>query len=475
MSMDTLQHVADATSGALRGADRGFLAVNTDTRTLQQNELFFALRGEHFDAGEFVALAADRGAAGAVVEQFAALDVPQIQVTDTRVALADYARAWRSQLGLPVIGITGSNGKTTVKELLAAIMRCAFDDKSADNYVASSSAVLATIGNLNNDIGVPLTLLRLRPEHRLAVVEMGASQHGDIDLLAAIATPNIAIITNIARAHLEGLGSLDGVALTKGAILDRLGAGGTAVLNQDSPYFPALAARAGAAHVVSFGSSAAADVRAAGVQSRDVNGALGFEFELHTPQGAVPVVLPLAGAHNVVNAAAAAAAALAAGADLQHVQSGLQQATNVGGRLRSVSLACGATLYDDSYNANPDSMAAAIAEMQRLGGHVVLVLGDMGELGADADQLHAAIGELGHTSGAAALLCTGELSRAMAVAFGPQARWCASLDELEAAVREVLRPDTKLLIKASRFMGLDQLVSALQVDAESAASVAGER
>lgn len=455
MSMATLKQVATATRGELHGADAPFSAVSTDTRTLQEGELFFALRGERYDASEFVAAADAAGAAGAVVEALADTAMPQIKVVDTRLALADYARAWRLRHDLPVIGITGSNGKTTVKEMLAAILRCA-------HAAAGPEAVLATTGNLNNEIGVPLTLLRLRAQHRVAIVEMGASRRGDIAVLAAIGLPTVSVITSIARAHLEGLGSLDGVAETKGAIVDRLGDSGVAVLPQDSAYFEALARRAGVARVVSFGATDAADIFPTQVRPQSFADVQGFTFELCTPDGSIAIELPLTGVHNVVNAAAAAAAALAAGATLADVQAGLGGATNVGGRLRSFQLASGATVFDDSYNANPDSMAAAVREMQRLGGHVVLALGDMGELGDDAAGLHRAIGELARETGAAELICTGPLSQAMAEGFGAGAHWCATPSEAEAVLRSVLQSDSKVLVKASRFMGLDQLVHALR-------------
>lgn len=463
MSMSTLVDLCTVTGGELHGADAAFDAVSTDTRTLHGGDVFFALRGERFDAAEFVAQAAESGAAGAVVEQEVDAPLPQITVSDTRVALGDFAREWRRRSGARVIGITGSNGKTTVKELTAGICREAFGD----------DAVLATRGNLNNDIGLPLTLLELREQHRIAIAEMGANHPGEIGELAGIALPDIAVINNVARAHIEGFGSLDGVARTKGALLDRLGADGTAVLNADDNYFDAFRERAGEATLVSFAADTEADTRAdtqADYRADNVSavvrrGVPGFSFELHCPAGSATIVLPLPGRHNVSNALAAAAAAMAAGATLDHVAAGLASARSVPGRMRAFRSAAGAMIFDDCYNANPDSVAAALATLAEFKGEAWLVLGDMGELGPDAAELHRDTGRLARESGAAGLLCTGEMGREIAAGFGAGARWFESVDELEAALRDELLPGRNVLIKASRFMQLDRLVDALESDA----------
>ncbi len=461
--MTTLTDLSAIVGGTLHGADAPFSAVSTDTRTLGQGEVFFALRGARFNAAEFVAQAAELGAAGAVVDQPVATELPRIAVSDTRIALADFAREWRKRRGVSLIGITGSNGKTTVKELTAGICRVAFADE----------AVLATAGNFNNEIGLPLTLLRLRDQHNVAVVEMGASQPGDISLLADIALPDVAVITNVARAHIEGFGSIETVARTKGEMLDKLAATGTAVLNHDDVFFTRWQQRAAAARIVSFGLSAAADYRADNIQPVVRKGRPGFE--LHCPAGAVAVVLPLAGRHNVVNALAAAAAAMAAGATLEHVRAGLAMAQNVPGRLRAFRGPAGAMIFDDSYNANPDSVAAAIAAMAEFKGEAWLLLGDMGELGEDAVELHQETGRLARESGAAGLLCIGELGKEIGAGFGPGARWFKSQAELEAALRDELIRGRNVLIKASRFMGLDRLVASLETAAaEAAAAGKGE-
>jgi UDP-N-acetylmuramoyl-tripeptide--D-alanyl-D-alanine ligase len=453
MSIGTLSDVARDTDGRLHGADRSFDSVSTDTRTIGPGQLFFALRGERYDARDFVAVAAERGAAGAVVEQLAEVDLSQVEVGDSRLALGALARKWREHFDIPVIGITGSNGKTTVKELVAAIMRAALAEVGDD-------VVLATQGNLNNDIGLPLTLLGLRDHHRSAVVEMGANHPGEIAVLADIAAINIAVITNAARAHLEGFGSIEEVAQTKGELLDSLSADDTAVLNRDDRFFQQWAQRIGPAKMSSVGSSSEADFYAENVRVAD-EGA-GFEFDMITPGGRIDIRLPLVGHHNVLNSLAAAAAAMAAGATLEHVRTGLAAAHNVPGRLRAFTADNGAIIYDDSYNANPDSVSAAIAFLEDLPGEPWLVLGDMGELGPDSPALHRGMGELARDAGVRRLFCTGEMSRETAAGFGTGARWFESLEELSVALTPELGEGRNVLIKGSRFMGLDRLVRQIE-------------
>jgi UDP-N-acetylmuramoyl-tripeptide--D-alanyl-D-alanine ligase len=461
--MGRLSDVARDVGGQLQGDDRAYESVSTDTRTLGPGQLFFALRGENYDAANFVTDAADRGAAGAVVEKFAKADLAQIKVGDSRLALGALARKWRENFAIPLIGITGSNGKTTVKELTASIMRAARAEFGDD-------VVLATKGNLNNDIGVPLTLLELRDFHHAGVIEMGANHPGEIAILADIAAINIAIITNAARAHLEGFGSIEEVAQTKGELVASLPAESVAVLNRDDAFFDDWARRAAPARVVSFGSSADADVHAENVELTVASGRPGFEFDLITRGGSVHVTLPLAGRHNVMNALAAAAAALAAGASLDDVRTGLASSSNVPGRLRAFRCATGAMIYDDSYNANPDSVSAAIAFLEDLPGEPWLVLGDMGELGPDAAALHRGMGELARDAGIRGLFCTGDMSRQTAEGFGAGARWFASVDELRAALLPELTEGRNVLVKASRFMALDQLVKAIETEVAVKAS-----
>jgi UDP-N-acetylmuramoyl-tripeptide--D-alanyl-D-alanine ligase len=455
MSMGTLAGVARDIAGQLQGADASFESVSTDTRTIGPGQLFFALRGERYDAQKFVADAANKGAAGAVVEQFAEVDLSQVAVGDSRLALGSLARKWRQHFDIPVIGITGSNGKTTVKELTASIMRVALSEHGDD-------VVLATTGNLNNDIGLPLTLLGLRDFHQSAVIEMGANHPGEIAVLADIAAVNIAVITNAARAHLEGFGSIEDVAQTKGELLDALAGKDVAILNRDDSFFSDWVARIGSAQLCTFGLSADADIRAEQVQLVVHDGQPAFEFDLIAPAGRVAVSLPLAGQHNVLNALAAAAAALAAGATLDHVQAGLAASRNVPGRLRAFQVSTGATVYDDSYNANPDSVSAAISFLEELSGEPWLVLGDMGELGPDSAALHRGMGELARDAGIRTLFCIGEMSRETAAGFGAGARWFETAEALEKALRPELAEGRNVLIKGSRFMALDQLVRRIE-------------
>lgn len=455
MSMGTLSGVAADVGGRLEGPDRTFDSVSTDTRTIGPGQLFFALRGERFDAGEFVADAADKGAAGAVVERIAKIDLSQVEVGDSRLALGALARKWRQHFDIPVIGITGSNGKTTVRALTAAIMREALKDFGDD-------VVHATRGNLNNDIGMPLTLLGLRDHHQAAVIEMGANHPGEIAVLADIAAVNVAVITNAARAHLEGFGTIEEVARTKGELLDSLGASDTAVLNRDDLFFEQWSEQIGDARLQSFGLDPEADFRAEDIDLVDQDGQPAFEFRLVAPAGETRVVLPLAGRHNVANALAAAAAAVSAGASLEHIRAGLAASDNVPGRLRAFRSRKGAMIYDDSYNANPDSVTAAIAFLEGLDGEPWLVLGDMGELGPDAASLHRGMGELARDAGIRGLFCVGELSREAATGFGNGARWFETLEELEEALQAELHPGRNVLIKGSRFMGLDRIVAGIE-------------
>ncbi|MDG1462910.1 MAG: UDP-N-acetylmuramoyl-tripeptide--D-alanyl-D-alanine ligase, partial [Gammaproteobacteria bacterium] len=340
MSMSSLAAVAESVKGHLHGADTEFMAVSTDTRTLKSGELLFALKGEHFDAAEFVLEAARQGAAGAVVNHRVDADIAQIEVADTRQALGKFAAAWRGLNNVPAVGITGSNGKTTVKEMVASILRAS---------LGSDEAVLATRGNLNNEIGLPLTVLELREQHEAAVFEMGASAAGEIKYLASVAVPQVGVITNAASAHLEGFGSLAGVASAKGELFMALPDHGVAILNRDDAFYDYW--KSNCAHVaqISFGQHSTADFFATEIKEDSVKPELCFT--MHSPLGDINLILPMAGRHNVMNALAAAAAAISLGADLESVEQGLIATGNVGGRLQAVAGANGVQVYDDSYNA----------------------------------------------------------------------------------------------------------------------------
>lgn len=442
----TLSAVAREVEGRLVGADQSFGVVSTDTRALSAGSLFVAIPGDRFDGNDFVAEARAKGAAGALVSRLAASPLAQIEVRDSRRALGAMARAWRAAFSIPVVAVTGSSGKTTVKELIAAIL-------------SVSRSVCVTQGNLNNDIGVPLTLMRLNAEHDAAVIELGANHAGEIDYLAGLAQPTVGVITNAAAAHLEGFGSLRGVCVAKGELLDHLPRAGTAVLNADDQFRADWVARSRCEFTVTFGFAANADCRVLGEPQYM---ATGSEFRMRLPDGdEADVWLPLLGRQNVANACAAAAAAQAVGTSLDDIVAGLARATPVRGRLRAVPGRNGATIIDDSYNANPGSVRAALDHLAALRGRRILVLGNMAELGPEAPALHKEIGE--YARGRCDLLfAIGDLASQAAAAFGADGRRVADI----AAARDVLEPllgtDVTVLVKGSRVMGLDRLVKALE-------------
>jgi UDP-N-acetylmuramoyl-tripeptide--D-alanyl-D-alanine ligase len=443
--MSTLAAAADSMHGTLHGADHTFNGVSIDTRTLQQGELFIALQGPNFDGCDYVGQARDRGAAGAVVPRVVDADISQIAVEDSRRALAELGAAWRQQLSPIVIGVTGSNGKTTLKELTAACL-------------ATAAPTLATHGNLNNDIGMPLMMTRIEDRHRFAVLEMGANHVGEIAYLTALAKPDIVVITNAGAAHLEGFGSLDGVARGKGEILCGENRPKVAILNADDRYFDYWSKLVEDVRLITFGIEADADVYARNI----VAGAGGSSFDLFLPGGEIDVALPLSGLHNVRNACAAAAIAVAAGLDIANIKAGLESVTPVEGRLRRLAGSNGATIYDDSYNANPLSVVAAAEFLASLPGDSILVLGDMGELGNDAARMHAETGAQVREAGISRLLATGDLSRNTVEGFGAGASWHADIDELAAGLAPELREGLNILVKGSRFMRMERVVEALR-------------
>ena len=442
--MSTLATAADSMQGKLHGADHPFNGVSTDTRTLRRGELFIALQGPNFDGCDYVSQARDKGAAGAVVPTLVDEDISQIAVEDSKRALGDLGAAWRRQLSPIVVGVTGSNGKTTLKELTAACL-------------ATTAPTLATHGNLNNDIGMPLMLTRIEERHRFAVLEMGANHAGEIAYLTALAKPDIVVITNAAEAHLEGFGSLDGVARAKGEILCGESRPKVAILNADDHYFGYWSTLVEDTQLITFGIDADADVRAHNIETE----AGRSSFDLHLPVGDIDINLPLSGRHNVRNACAAAAIAVAVGIDVADIKSALESVQPVEGRLRRLAGTGGATIYDDSYNANPLSVVAAAEFLASLPGNNLLVLGDMGELGDDAARLHAETGSQVRAAGISRLLATGDLSRNTVEGFGDGASWHADIDELAARVESELDADTNVLVKGSRFMQMERVVAAL--------------
>lgn len=452
-----LSEAAALAGGRLRGDDAEILAVGTDTRALPDGALFVALRGERFDAHDFVAGMADGGVVAAMVDiawaqQHPEVTLPLLMVDDTRRALGRLARGWRARFSLPLIGVTGSNGKTTVKEMVAAILRAQAVRDGAD----AALAVLATQGNLNNDIGVPLTLLRLRPAHKLAVIEMGMNHVGEIAWLAELAAPTVALVNNAQREHLEFMQSVAEVARENGSVYAHVQAGGTAVINADDAFADYWRGLNGNRRVLSFGVEHAADVSA-----RVLPHGLGSELELSTPAGSCKVMLRVPGMHNVKNALCAAAATLAAGCALQSVVDGLQGFTGVKGRQQIRDGAGGCVVIDDTYNANPDSVDAAIDVLAMTPGRKILVLGDMGEVGERAGEFHAAVGGRARSAGVDRLYALGEHSALAVHDFGDGARHFASVAALVETLRKELDADTTVLVKGSRFMKMERVSDAL--------------
>ena len=459
--MMELLEAALATGGTAQNGNPQIEGVSTDTRSVSSGELFIALKGERFDGHDFIADAIARGAAAVMVDRGWADANPQVlptlAVADTRLALGALAAWWRARFDIPLIGITGSNGKTTVKEMTAATLRA---QALADDY-DPDLAVLATRGNLNNDIGLPLMLLKLHITHRAAVIEMGMNHPGEIAYLTRIAQPTIAVVNNAQRAHLAGLGGIADVALAKGEIFTGLRAGGTAVVNADDPFCSLWREANAGRRILSFGLDSPADLRGQ-VRLK----ALGSTLSIAAPAGEIEAALGVPGLHNARNALAAAAAALAAGASTAAIAAGLSGFSGVKGRLQVRPAAAGATLIDDSYNANPDSMRAAIDVLATTPGKKILVLGDMGEIGGQAGQFHDEIGGYAKSQGVDLLLALGEQSELAARNFGAGGRHFARLEELVAALGPELNADTVVLVKGSRFMRMERVADAIASNGE---------
>ncbi len=428
--------------------------VHSDTRSTQPGDLFVALRGERFDGHEHLAGARAAGAVAALAERgLDAATLPGLQVADTLAALQQLARGWRARHTLPLVAVTGSNGKTTVTQMLAAMLRAAHGE-----------AALATAGNLNNHIGVPLTLLRLRAAHRAAVVELGMNHAGEIALLAALAQPTVALVNNAQREHLEFMASVEAVARENGSVISALPADGTAVVPADDAYTPLwreLARQRGVARVWTFGLQPAADTASHVWANARWQGDSGsWQLELHTPVGGADTTLALAGRHNVANAAAAAACALAAGLPLAAVARGLAGFEAVGGRSQALRLQLDGrtvTLVNDSYNANPDSVLAAIRVLAELPGPRWLVLGDMGEVGDQGPRFHAEVGAAARAAGIDFFWAAGT-----ACAHAGAHRHFGTVAELLSALPAERPAAATVLVKGSRFMKMEQVVQALQ-------------
>jgi UDP-N-acetylmuramoyl-tripeptide--D-alanyl-D-alanine ligase len=452
--------------------DVEFAAVSSDSRRIAPGDLFVALKGGNFDGSEFVSAAARDGAVAALVNRASyggeESPCPLLLVEDTRLALGQLAANWRARFALPVAALTGSNGKTTVKEMLASILRQHTKDDIHDSALSpgnragvrgqsEETAVLATEGNLNNDIGMPLTLLKLRAAHRYAVIEMGMNHPGEIEYLTRIARPDVAIVNNAASAHLAGLGTIEAVARAKGEIFAGLAENGIAVINADDRFAPLWRELAAPHRVVDFALDADAVVSACW----DVTD-FGIQMEIITPDGAVNVQLQVPGAHNARNALAAAAAAVALRIPRAAIAAGLGNFTGVAGRLQRKAGRRGVTVIDDTYNANPDSVRAALQVLAQAPGGRIFVMGDMGELGADAERFHTEIGELARQLSIQRLLAVGDLSRAAVRAFGADAQHFADAESLCAALDQELGAGITVLVKGSRFMRMERVVKYLE-------------
>jgi len=449
--MDSMQYynlssVARVLDSTLIGDDDVFIGVSTDTRTLKSGELFLALVGPNFDGHEHLQEASDKGAVAAVVSQeFGDLSLTQIKVEDTRLALANMAKARRNAFGGQVIGLTGSNGKTTVKELIAATLK-------------RRGKVLATQGNFNNDIGLPLTLLNIENDEAFAVIEMGANHHGEIEFLSSIARPDVALITNAGAAHLEGFGSVEGVAKAKGEIFSGLAHDGVAIINADDEYSDYWQKVAKDFQQIRF----AIDAEGVEIKANDVRiDANHTVFDLQTPKDSISICLSIGGKHNVLNALAATAVAYTQGVELQEIKRALELFKPVKGRLDFRKSLRKAIVIDDTYNANFDSTLAAIDVLADQQGKKILIVGDMLESGDSAVELHEDIGRIAKEKGIDELLAFGELSQSAVKMFGDKGQYFLEKQQLIDYAEKQLHENVSILVKGSRGMRMEEVVNQL--------------
>ncbi len=444
----TLSFVAHTLHIEFKGVDANIKGVKADSRQVMPGDLFVAIKGERVDGHDYLQEAEEKGAIGVLASRSVTTKLPVLRVPDTIKALGDLAKAYRRQFSIPMLAITGSCGKTTVKELLTNICRL-------------EGSVLSSIGNLNTEVGVPLTLLRLTPEHRLAVIEMGARQKGDIAYLMSLAEPSISLITNAGVAHLEAFGSRRNIAEAKGEIFEQLPANGTAVINMDdtnAKYWKSLLKPS--QKVITFGFNGDPTITARNIQQKD----LGSEFDLVMDEGVAHVCLPVPGKHMIQNALAAAAGARAFGISIAEIQAGLESFVPVKGRLQFKMGLNQTKIIDDSYNANPISMRAALAVLATAKGSKLLVMGDMLELGKEEVMLHQKIGEEAKALGIDRLFGVGALTIAAVHAFGTGASHYEDKPSLIAALRQHLNSNTTVLVKGSRGMRMEDVVTALTMD-----------
>jgi UDP-N-acetylmuramoyl-tripeptide--D-alanyl-D-alanine ligase len=439
--MFMLSEIAKAVDGRMQGADVLCESVGIDSRNIIKNQLFVGIKGERFDGNTYAEEAIKQGAAAVLISNENAGVTSAIIVTDTKLALGKLAKYWRQKFSLPLIGVTGSNGKTTVKEMIAAIL------------IAAKGNVLATKGNLNNDIGMPLTLLKIRSEHTAAVIEMGMNHEGEIRYLTKIAEPNIALINNAGTAHIGELGSREAIARAKGEIFEGLTEGGIAIINADNrfaDYWKTLNLKR---KVITFGLENQADISA----TYQINGN-STQLKLKTPSGTIEFKLSVLGVHNILNALAASATCYAMNISNDDIAKGLAVFGAVEGRLNWLTASNGAVVIDDTYNANPDSMKAAIDVLASQESTKIFVMGDMAELGADAVEMHAEIGSYAKQKGITHMLAFGDLSAKASKAFGKSAQHFTDLENLVTNLNLLMDKNTTVLVKGSRFMQMEQVV-----------------
>jgi UDP-N-acetylmuramoyl-tripeptide--D-alanyl-D-alanine ligase len=445
--MMRLSEIATLFNAPMRGADVVFTSVGIDSRTIQPGQLFVAIAGENFDGHDFVQQALQQGAVAALVEKPSPAQ-PSVQVANTRLALGQMAQHWLSHFQVPIVALTGSNGKTTVKEMLAAILVA---------HTGDAEQVLATQGNLNNDLGMPLTALRLRNQHRFAVLEMGMNHPGEIHYMSDLAKPDVALVNNVGSAHIGLLGSLQAIANAKGEIFDGLKQAGKAVINADDAFAQQWLKQTQSHTQITFALHQPADVTA----DYELHNT-GSLMQLFTPVGQIEFSIQVPGLHNVANALAAASLALALDIPLSAIAQGLSQFNGVAGRLRHLPGIHHTSLIDDTYNANPSSMKAAIDVLAKQTGRRLMVMGDMAELGDMAVQLHREIGEYARQQGVNHLFTLGSLSQSASSGFGAGAQHFSELPDLLNVLHQQLQQGDVILIKGSRSARMERVTQALQ-------------
>lgn len=440
-----LGEIARITDGQLMGEDRLVTGVSIDTRTLTADNLYIAIKGAHFDGHHFVPQAKEKLASAALVSEQQDVAIPQVIVNDTKIALGQIAAYHRRQFSLPILCMTGSCGKTTVKEIVASVLR-------------QKSSVLATKGNLNNDLGVPLTLLGLSKEHDYGVIELGANHIGEIAYTAGLALPDVSLVTIVAPAHLEGFGSVEGVFQAKSEIYDGLDSHGVAVINLDDAFSAPWLIQNQKRKTLTYSLHHPADVSALN-RTLDAQGR--YEFLLSTPQGQIDIHSPLLGEHNVSNILAATAMLIALNISLDQIKAGVEAMDPVPGRLNAKISRHGAVVIDDTYNANPKAVMAAVDVLTQAKGKKYLLMGDMGEMGDDVRAYHFEVGQYAKQCGIDAVLAFGQFSESVQQGFGPGGQHYSSKAELIRACAELDKPDATFLVKGSRSSKMEEVVNAL--------------